>query len=224
MISGIVSAVLFLLVSFKYVSGKLGLKKLDYFFTKTHCLFGISLLILSAFHMYIALKLRYQRPVLITLTGIFMFILILIAIFSYIFSKKINKKWLFFHRITATLILILLIVHIFFGIVSFSSYQRSIASITTFQNIDVNKIKDGKYEGEYDAGYIYAKVRVTVSKGKITAIDILQHQNERGQSAEKITDKIISAQSLNVDAVSGATNSSKVIKKAVESALLKGLN
>ena len=36
---------------------------------------------------------------------------------------------------------------------------------------------------------------------------------------EKLADDMVKQQSLNVDAVSGATNSSKVIRKAVENAL-----
>jgi uncharacterized protein with FMN-binding domain len=36
-------------------------------------------------------------------------------------------------------------------------------------------------------------------------------------------DQIVSEQKIDVDAISGATNSSKVIKKAVENALENGL-
>ncbi len=54
---------------------------------------------------------------------------------------------------------------------------------------------------------------------KITNIEILQHKNERGESAEKIVDEIIKEQRSDVDVVTGATNSSNVIKKAVEEAL-----
>ncbi|WP_227835506.1 MULTISPECIES: FMN-binding protein [unclassified Clostridioides] len=35
-------------------------------------------------------------------------------------------------------------------------------------------------------------------------------------------DKVLNKQKVDVDAVSGATNSSKVIKKAIENALIKG--
>ena len=54
-------------------------------------------------------------------------------------------------------------------------------------------------------------------------IRILEHKNERGQAAETIVDQIVSEQKIDVDAISGATNSSKVIKKAVENALENGL-
>jgi len=48
---------------------------------------------------------------------------------------------------------------------------------------------------------------------------ILEHDNGKGGKAEKIVDDVIKAQSLNVDVVSGATVSSKVILKAGEMAL-----
>ncbi|MCI8299875.1 MAG: FMN-binding protein, partial [Lachnospiraceae bacterium] len=43
--------------------------------------------------------------------------------------------------------------------------------------------------------------------------------NGRGSRAEVVVDRIIEEQKIEVDAVSGATNSSTVIKKAVENAL-----
>lgn len=54
---------------------------------------------------------------------------------------------------------------------------------------------------------------------KIIKITILEHDNGRGEAAEAITDSIIREQKIDVDAVSSATSSSVVIKKAVENAL-----
>ncbi|MDE6875254.1 MAG: FMN-binding protein [Lachnospiraceae bacterium] len=86
----------------------------------------------------------------------------------------------------------------------------------------MSDVPDGVYVGEYDVDFIYAKVEVTVRGGVIADIDILEHKNGRGKSAEIIVEKIIEEQKINVDAVSGATNSSIVIKKAVENALNGG--
>lgn len=66
---------------------------------------------------------------------------------------------------------------------------------------------------------IYAKVEVTVSDGKMTDIAILEHRQERGKAAEAVISDMLAEQKIDVDAVSGATNSSTVIKKAVENAL-----
>ena len=81
---------------------------------------------------------------------------------------------------------------------------------------------DGTYIGEYDVQYIYAKVKVTVKDEKIKEITLLEHRNERGKSAESILDAIVKKQQVEVDAVTQATNSSRVIMKAVDNALEKG--
>lgn len=47
----------------------------------------------------------------------------------------------------------------------------------------------------------------------------MEHRHERGKAAEVVIEKIIKEQKIDVDAISGATNSSTVIKKAVENAL-----
>ena len=92
---------------------------------------------------------------------------------------------------------------------------------TTFSNIDISDIPDGVYVGEYDVNFIYVKVEVIVQNGLIKSIDILNHKIERGKSAEIVADRMIEEQKIDVDTVSGATNSSTVIKKAVENALKK---
>ena len=62
---------------------------------------------------------------------------------------------------------------------------------------------------------------MTVQNGAVTNIDILEHKNGRGSRAEVVVDRIVEEQKIEVDAVSGATNSSTVIKKAVENALTR---
>ena len=55
------------------------------------------------------------------------------------------------------------------------------------------------------------------------AIEVLKHSHGPGHGAGAIIDRVIAAQSLKVDAVSGASLSSKVMLKAIEKALEKGL-
>lgn len=85
----------------------------------------------------------------------------------------------------------------------------------------LGSIADGSYEGEYSAGIVSAAVTVTVKDKKVTDIVINRHENGLGKKAERIVDDIIEKQSLNVEAVSGATLSSNVIRKAVEEAVAK---
>ena len=100
----------------------------------------------------------------------------------------------------------------------FNAYKDAIANIT-YQNKDAAAVPDGIYFGECDVDFISAKVSVTVKSGIITHIALLEHQNGRGAAAEGIVQVIVEKQLINVDSVSGATNSSDVIKKAVDNAL-----
>jgi len=102
--------------------------------------------------------------------------------------------------------------------INLQKYKKAIQTISISNN-DFSAVKDGTYKGSYDAMRIAADVSVTVSNHKITDIKLLRHKNERGQKAEVIPKKVIEAQSLAVDTVTGATNSSKVILKAIENAL-----
>lgn len=111
------------------------------------------------------------------------------------------------------------------GLIALTVYLKSVfdykqaVSAISIQNIHIPDIPDGVYYGGCDVGFIRAKVEVTVYRGRMTEIKILEHQNERGQAAEAVIGQMISEQKVDVDAVSGATNSSTVLKKAVENAL-----
>lgn len=101
-----------------------------------------------------------------------------------------------------------------------NSYKKSVADITV-SDINLSNIPNGVYDGAYDVGYISAKVEVVVNNGTIEKISLLEHKNEKGAPAEVIIDNMIKEQKIDVDTISGATNSSKVIKKAVENALIQ---
>ena len=118
-------------------------------------------------------------------------------------------------------VMLLLLIGLVRGIIylkSVADYKQAVKE-TTFEEINISDISDGVYIGEYDVDFIYAKVEVTVQNGEITNINILEHRHERGKIAEVITDSIVDEQKIDVDAISGATNLSTVIKKAVENAL-----
>lgn len=133
---------------------------------------------------------------------------------------KIKSKKIIY----CTIVVVLLIGSICFGIYMkrVHDYQQTVKNMT-FENIKLSDIKDGTYIGNCNVNLISAKVEVVVNSGKITNINILEHKNERGQKAEKVIDEVLNEQKIDVDAISGATNSSKVIKKAIEDALKQGL-
>ncbi|MCK9554822.1 FMN-binding protein [bacterium] len=87
-----------------------------------------------------------------------------------------------------------------------------------YAHADSKSYVDGVYTGEHS----FVKVRVTVEDGKISDIEILSHGGG-GKKYEKMIEPlksdIIKAQSTEVDSITGATVSSKNLKKAVENAL-----
>ena len=87
--------------------------------------------------------------------------------------------------------------------------------------------KDGTYQGSGTGFGGTITVQVTVSGGKIASIDILSASGETGSyfaSAKGVISRMISGQTPNVDAVSGATYSSNGIIQAVQNALAKAGN
>jgi len=119
---------------------------------------------------------------------------------------------------------ILIIVCIGLGVrylISVSAYKRDVKNIS-IKNVDLEKVKNGQYTGACDVGYIKAVVKVQVKDHKIMDIKLVEHKNERGKKAEVILGKVIKAQSVKVDTITGATNSSKVILSAIETALQSG--
>ena len=88
--------------------------------------------------------------------------------------------------------------------------------------IDVSQVKDGIYEGRSETDMVKVDVRVTVSNGDISDIEIVRHECGKGKIANVIVEDMIEKDDVEVDAVSGATFSSEVIKDAVRNALRKG--
>lgn len=84
------------------------------------------------------------------------------------------------------------------------------------------KYKDGSYTGTGEGKYGPIKVEVSVEKGKIKDVKVLEHSETPGLSdpiLQKIPAEIIKKQSTEVAAISGATVTSDAIKQAVTDAL-----
>lgn len=94
------------------------------------------------------------------------------------------------------------------------------AKAVTFEAIDWSAVEDGRHEGSYRIGPVYARVAVTVAMGEMKDIELLEHETGWGEKAEAIISDIVRLQRVDVDAVSGATVSSRTIEKAVEQALM----
>jgi len=87
---------------------------------------------------------------------------------------------------------------------------------------DLAQVPDGTWTGQTEWGMLAVEAQVTVLDGTITSIELLRHDNGLGGKAEVITERILEAQGLDVDAISGATISSRAILHAVADALNNG--
>jgi len=104
---------------------------------------------------------------------------------------------------------------LFFAVLSIISCSMAMSGFSA-EMPDLTKKADGVYHGNYFNVWL----DVTVANHRVTKIDITEHYHSPvGKNAEKIIDKIIQKQSLDVDVVTGATMSSQSILKAVENAL-----
>lgn len=108
---------------------------------------------------------------------------------------------------------------------SYVSREHAEAGNVSLDAVDFGALRDGTYTGEY-AGGMYkwraSTVRVVVDSGKVTDIRLLNSSDPGKDNTDQASlfDRVIKAQSLHVDAISGATLTSKAYLKAVESALV----
>ncbi len=111
---------------------------------------------------------------------------------------------------------------IFLVLVGFMGYKvvkdLPEAKQVSIASIDVSKLEDGAYQGKYDFSRWENEVEVTVQQGKITAIKLLDG-NTSDKISEEVINKVIEKQNLDIDAVTGATVSTKMELKAIEDAL-----
>lgn len=216
-ISGILSLICFCLLSLKAVTARLHLKRADSVLRKLHKPVSALLFVLCVFHMLFVFSVLKSRSMLVVVSGAAgVLLLFLLICLCHLIKDRKKKMW--WHRALTIFMAVCLVGHVAGYLADFREYQRRIAEIT-FTDVNLEKIEDGIYEGECDAGYIYARVKVEISGGRIVSLQLLEHRNERGASAESVIDVVQAEQKIDVDAVSGATNSSKVIKKAIENAV-----
>lgn len=86
---------------------------------------------------------------------------------------------------------------------------------------------DGTYTGAVaNAYYGYVQVQATISGGRIANVQFLRYPNDRStsrminsQAMPYLSQEAISAQSANVDIVSGATDTSQAFRQSLASAL-----
>ena len=92
--------------------------------------------------------------------------------------------------------------------------------------VDFGRLSDGTYHGAYEGGMYKWRAnecQVAVSSGRVTDIQLVDSQDPGGENTqhEGLFDRVIQAQSLQVDTISGATLTSKAYLQCVENALIQ---
>ena len=216
---GYLALICFCMLVTKWIVRRFNLIKIDKVLMRIHRPVSLLLIVFCILHISFVIPVLRNRNVLVNVSGVLAVVFMFILIFScHVLKQKDRRmKW---HRIMTILMAACIVWHVVVYFMDFREYQKNVESIT-FENIELSDVEDGTYVGEYDAGYIYAKVEVTIEDGRIVSINLMEHRNEKGKTAEVILDNIVAMQEIDVDAVSGATNSSNVIKKASENALIQ---
>ena len=92
--------------------------------------------------------------------------------------------------------------------------------------VDFGRLSDGRYRGDYAGGLYKWRANacdVTVTGGRVAAIQLVASKDpgRENTKVEPLYDRVVQAQSLQVDTISGATLTSKAYLQAVENALLQ---
>ena len=123
--------------------------------------------------------------------------------------------------LAAVIIVVTLVVSPFSSCSFFENLEKEEAFISTisYEQLDLSNKENGVYIGEFKLPLKSARVSVVVKNGRLKTIDLLEHSHGPGFSGEGVIKRVLEEQSLEVDAVSGATKSSITILKAIENAI-----
>jgi uncharacterized protein with FMN-binding domain len=117
-----------------------------------------------------------------------------------------------------------ILVVIIVAITLFSMRYRTMVQRIEEENIEsirLESVEDGVYNGSFAEFLVSIDLNVTIKDHRITEIEVVEQSAGPGYEATETLDRIKAAQSPRVDAVSGATGSSKAIMIAVSNALKK---
>lgn len=99
---------------------------------------------------------------------------------------------------------------------TYGSYLKRSAARLAIPALDLSHVSDGTYTGSATIGHVAPKVSVTVAGGRITSIVLL---NPVAGDGTGLVNRIVAAQSLDVDGITGATITTKAMLAAVSNAV-----
>ena len=153
------------------------------------------------------------------------YVLIQLVLILLVFGVSVLKPW-GIRKVKRqikqkTVVLILVpIIAIGIGFATINAVKLNKIRNMPIKNIVITKVNDGIYKGEAYVGNYTYKVKVTVENHKIVNIEGVDNRKSPYVTyAQGVFTKIIKQQKVDVDAITGATTTSKAFMKAVENAL-----
>lgn len=123
--------------------------------------------------------------------------------------------------LTVVGIMLLVVVVALGAMVLITEGQRREDRSLVMADVDISQVPDGVYCGSY-RGWNQFEVIATVSDGRVTAIEIADDSRDRSNAVtDEVVGRVVTEQTLGLDAVSGATITTNAFLKAVEQALVE---
>ncbi|MBN1873620.1 MAG: FMN-binding protein [Anaerolineae bacterium] len=106
------------------------------------------------------------------------------------------------------------------------SKEHQEAASLPLNAVDFSKLNDGAYHGSYEGGMYKWRANecdITVANGRVTDIQLAGSEDPGAENTDYVMlyERVIEAQSLQVDTISGATLTSKAYLQCVENALIQ---
>lgn len=125
-------------------------------------------------------------------------------------------------KILLCIVIVVVVLVCGIGVFMRSWISQTYKRLDEVATVDLTDVADGIYEGVEETELVKVAVKVEVKDHMIQDIQLIRHVNGKGESAEAMIPEMISQNTSEVDAVSGATLSSKTIRAAVRNALAQG--
>ena len=119
-----------------------------------------------------------------------------------------------------SLVLITLFMLMAGGLLFFLNRGLEVGSQLVVTDVNLSLLDDGVYRGNYDSGRWSNQIDVYVNNNQITKITIVKDvMFKNPEVTDELFKNVIDSQSLLVDAITGATVTSKAYLKSIEKAL-----
>ena len=141
-------------------------------------------------------------------------------------NENVKPKKKSFIKGCATVLLVIFVILAIGAAIGwlFLSKEHKEAKNLPIKNIEFDQLDDGIYHGVYGGGMYKWRINecdVTVTNGRVTDIELTKSIDLGAENAgaEELYERVIKAQSLQVDTISSATLTGRAYLKAVENAL-----